>query len=884
MKNSIGTCAVLGVAMMTMTCPVGATSVAPVTYDLVIAGGTLEGVRHAVREAAAGRKVFLVAPRPYLGEDRAATLILDRLPTDDVNDPLTREIFNPAYRAAGAYNILKSKGWRAVQKFEPYEKVETAPVPAGELEKVTTPLLVKRACDRALIAVGVKYLTGAQVIGVEPMADGAKRILISMRDKDQAVTARAFADHRLPASVARGKGRFAFRYVVGPNVHVEKIDFEYDVPYAGVRGWMAVQNHARTLVPISSNLLDVAELVTVENVKCRMENVKCKMGKGKCETSEGCPSTLNSQLSTLNFDVVVAGGGTGGGPAAMGAARSGAKTLVVEFQHVLGGVSTEGRIGGYGGYYDGNVTGFTTELDRGAKAIGKGGVYFFAESEFLRRGVVESGGEVWLGAMVSGAEVKDGRLTAVKVTLPDGSRVSVACKAAVDATGNCDLAAAAGCATEYINPQELSLQGVGLAGQPLGVNCCNSDIGFVDETDAEDLCAFALRSRLSLPDRIWNQSSLVDSRERRRILGRFRITPIDLLLGRTYPDTVSIAESRFDTHGQTVHPVFFMRGTGKRTSDKIRGNVPFRALLPRDVEGILVTGLGVSAHRDSMPVLRMKADIRNMGYAAGLAAAMAVQAGVPPSALDVNQLQRKLIEIGNLPPAVLEAKDSFPLSDETLAAAAKRLPNGYDGIAEILSDPVRAMPFLKRETSFEAMYVRAMLGEPEAAPALVKRLENAKWDEGWNFKGMSQYDRSVSKLDAIIIALGTARNPCALPALDALARQLTGESEYSHFRALARAYGAIGGKGAAASLARMLKIPGISGHAIRGVVPPPIPGYSDLAMNAERSDVLRELCVAAALYRLSDPDGSAKRSLMAYLDDPRRIYANFARQVIGPRP
>ncbi|MBR6903934.1 MAG: FAD-dependent oxidoreductase, partial [Bacteroidales bacterium] len=441
-----------------------------------------------------------------------------------------------------------------------------------------TPLLVKRACDRALIAAGVKYLTGAQVIGVEPMADGTRKIRISMRDKDQTVTARAFADHRLPASVAKGKGRFSFRYVAnaGGKVRVEKIDFEYDVPYAGVRGWMAVQNHARTLVPISRDLLDVAEMVTVENVKCKMEN-------GKCETSEG-------NLPTLNFEVVVAGGGTGGGPAAMGAARSGAKTLVVEFQHVLGGVATEGRIGGYGGYYDGNVTGFTTELDRGAKAIGKGGIYFFAESEFLRRGVVEAGGEVWLGAMVSGAEVKDGRLTAVKVTLPDGTRVSVPCKVAVDATGNCDLAAAAGCATEYIDPQELSLQGVGMAGQPLGVNCCNSDIGFVDETDAEDLCAFALRSRLSLPDRIWNQSSLVDSRERRRIRGRFRITPLDLLLKRTYPDTVCIAESAFDTHGQTIHPIFFLRGTGVR-GQKIRGNVPFRALLPQDVEGILVTGL-----------------------------------------------------------------------------------------------------------------------------------------------------------------------------------------------------------------------------------------------------------------------------------------------------
>ena len=75
---------------------------------------------------------------------------------------------------------------------------------------------------------------------------------------------------------------------------------------------------------------------------------------------------------------------------------------------------------------------------------------------------------------------------------------------------------------------------------------------------------------------------------------------------------------------------------------------------------------------------------------------MAAEAGVPPSALDVKRLQRKLIAVGNLPPAVLEAKDSFPLSDEAIAAAVKRLANGYDGLAEIFSDPARALPALYR--------------------------------------------------------------------------------------------------------------------------------------------------------------------------------------------
>ena len=44
-------------------------------------------------------------------------------------------------------------------------------------------------------------------------------------------------------------------------------------------------------------------------------------------------------------------------------------------------------------------------------------------------------------------------------------------------------------------------------------------------------------------------------------------------------------------------------------------SVPYRALLPAGLDGILVTGLGASAHRDAMPVIRMQPDIQNGGYA-----------------------------------------------------------------------------------------------------------------------------------------------------------------------------------------------------------------------------------------------------------------------------
>ena len=65
--------------------------------DVVVVGGTVDGVRAAIAAKASGASVFLVAPRAYLGEDRAATFQLDRLPSDDPSDPVIREIFNPLY-------------------------------------------------------------------------------------------------------------------------------------------------------------------------------------------------------------------------------------------------------------------------------------------------------------------------------------------------------------------------------------------------------------------------------------------------------------------------------------------------------------------------------------------------------------------------------------------------------------------------------------------------------------------------------------------------------------------------------------------------------------------------------------------------------------------
>jgi hypothetical protein len=62
----------------------------------------------------------------------------------------------------------------------------------------------------------------------------------------------------------------------------------------------------------------------------------------------GHVTSSSSALPVLGtYDVVVMGGGTAGAPAAISAARQGAKTLLLEYLHGLGGIMTLGLIGRY---------------------------------------------------------------------------------------------------------------------------------------------------------------------------------------------------------------------------------------------------------------------------------------------------------------------------------------------------------------------------------------------------------------------------------------------------------------------------------------------------------------------------------------------------------
>jgi len=551
-------------------------------------------------------------------------------------------------------------------------------------------------------------------------------------------------------------------------------------------------------------------------------------------------------------DVLVVGAGTAGAPAAIAAGRAGVDTILMDVLYTMGGVQTDGRIGAY---YHGNDCGFSkNEVDPGWQAIGAS--LYTAKAEWYRRTCRAAGVRVLYGTLANGAVVEDNTVKGVVVVLPDGQRGVIRAKVVIDSTGNADIAAAAGAATEFGDGREPAVQGAGWGRHILGNSYVNSDIGFVNDAAVGDVFYFARRARRSVPASTWDVGQNPATRERRRLVGVVTVTPIDILNNRTWPDTIVRPASNFDSHGFTVHDLFFILDPG---TSSITANLPFRALLPSSMDGLLVTGLGISAHRDAMPLLRMQRDVQNQGYAAGRAAAMAVQADVPVRAIDIAALQAHLVEMGILTPASAHTVDNFPLASTVIQQAVTDLTNHYASLPIVLADPVAALPLLRTAYASAAQpahrliyaHVLGLLNDATGAETLATAVSASAWDSGWNFRGMGQYGRSVSMMDSYLVTLGRTRDARGIVPLIDKTRLLAGTSQFSHIRAVALAGEGLDGGSVVEQLSSLLTQ--LRGQSLPpDATPPPIPGYSDTEADAERNRCLKELVVARALYRLGD--------------------------------
>jgi len=390
-------------------------------------------------------------------------------------------------------------------------------------------------------------------------------------------------------------------------------------------------------------------------------------------------------------DVVVCGGGPAGCAAAISAARAGARTILLERYGYLGGLATGGLVLALPSFRDSGrpvIGGIGAELrqrmlDTGEAAFRRNegdAVLFDPEAlkwhsmDACRGAGVELLHHVW----IAGAAAQDGHLSGVLVETKVG-RLAVTGRVFVDATGDGDVLAAAGASYE-VSEQHIGLpfrlinvdrdawvqagkddadlgarireifREAGFGGwagmTPMatddGAVWCNNMVHEADALDPESLTRTeilardAIRSavaglRAQIPgfENAWliDTASQLGVRRSRRLQGEYVLSEEDV--------------SQFDTRFEDA----IGRGNDFRKQGIVY-DIPFRSLVPKELDNLLVAGRCVSSTHDALEPLREIHVCWVMGEAAGLAAALAVRDETSVKAVDLPELQAALRDAG----------------------------------------------------------------------------------------------------------------------------------------------------------------------------------------------------------------------------------------------
>lgn len=413
-------------------------------------------------------------------------------------------------------------------------------------------------------------------------------------------------------------------------------------------------------------------------------------------------------LPIRTYDVIVVGGGWAGSGAALAAARNGAHTLLIERINALGGAPVTMDVNPLMRYFTKDPsTGETRYLSRGifeelVEEMRKAGAMrdniFNPEwlKIILNRKMQEAGVELLFNSVAVAADREGDRLTSITVANKSGM-VKLAASYFIDCTGDADVAAAAGFPYRLGRPEDHLCQPMTLNFSIAGVDpdlfdkhqwdivpCWQEEQkkGYIQNpmdsimvfhttmpsivrlnatrvvrrnpTDCWDITMADLEAREQIVE-LWeflrdhipgfSHSSIYSSaiqtgvRESRMIDGEHILTSEELVACTRFPDRIAAGNYDIDIHnpeGSGTSHYFFPDGEYY--------TIPYRSLIPKNAENLLVAGRCISATHEAQASIRIMAIVCTLGEAAGTAAAIALRDHRAVAQVDIPTLQDTLVK------------------------------------------------------------------------------------------------------------------------------------------------------------------------------------------------------------------------------------------------
>ncbi len=415
-------------------------------------------------------------------------------------------------------------------------------------------------------------------------------------------------------------------------------------------------------------------------------------------------------MSNQTYDVIVIGGGLAGCGAALAAARNGAKTLLVERINALGGAPCTMGVNPFMPYKTRDPeTGELIPLSRGIFAelennLREAGAMrqnaFNAEwlKIVLNRMMLASGVELLFNSVAASVKREGDRITSVTVSNKSGL-VELKASYFIDCTGDADVAMLADFPYRLGRPGDQLCQPMTLCFQ-----ICNVDPDKFNEvqhtiipkwqeehkkgyiknpmteimvfhtpipsvvqlnatrivkknpTDCWELTQADIEAREQIVElytflrkfipgfencHLVNSAPQTGVRESRMIDGEYVLSAEEMKDCVRYPDRIAAGNYDIDIHnpeGSGTSHYFFPQGQYY--------TIPYRSLIPKNAENLLVAGRCISATHEAQASIRILPIVCTLGEAAGTAAALAVKAGCNVKDVDVPTLQKTLTDAG----------------------------------------------------------------------------------------------------------------------------------------------------------------------------------------------------------------------------------------------